>query len=199
MTRELHRIVVLGLLGLCLGWISFPQVARSQGSEQSAKEEKPEPRHELLFKTINFVILVGGLTYVLRKPLGEFFGSRSASIKQSLDEGRKALEASQAQLRAVEAKLRGLEEEISAFKASAEREMEAERRHMQQTIAEEAARILESARAQTETAVRGAKLELKSFAAQKAVSLAAEMIRARLFLDGFRNGFPRRPHCRRRL
>jgi hypothetical protein len=33
--------------------------------------------------------------------------------------------------------------------------------------AEEAARILESARAQTDTAVRGAKLELKSYAAQK--------------------------------
>jgi F0F1-type ATP synthase membrane subunit b/b' len=58
--------------------------------------------------------------------------------------------------------------------------MEAERVRMQQASAEEAARILESARAQTETAVRAAKLELKSYAAKKAVALAGELIRTRL-------------------
>jgi F-type H+-transporting ATPase subunit b len=134
----------------------------------------------MLYKVINFVILVGGLGYVLRKPMAEFFSSRSSSIRKSLDEGKKALEASQAQLKAVEEKLRGLEAEIAGFKASAVREMEAERQRMQQTIAEEAARILESARAQTDTAVRGAKLELKNFAAQRAVARAEELIRTRL-------------------
>jgi F0F1-type ATP synthase membrane subunit b/b' len=58
--------------------------------------------------------------------------------------------------------------------------MEAERQRLQQTMAEEAARILESARAQTDTAVRGAKLDLKNYAAQKAVTLAEELIRTRL-------------------
>ena len=130
--------------------------------------KRSEPPHELLYKIINFAILVGGLGYILRKPVAEFFSSRSASIQKSLDEGRKALEASQAQLQVVEEKLRGLEAEIAAFKASAAREMEAERQRLQQASAEEAARILESARAQTDTAVRGAKLELKNYAAQKA-------------------------------
>lgn len=152
----------------------------SQGSAPATKEENSETPHELLYKTINFLILVGGLAYVLRKPLAEFFRSRSTSIRKSLDEGRKALEASQAQLRAVEEKLRGLEAEIAAFKVSAEREMEAERQRLQQAGAEEAARILESARAQTDTALRGAKLELNNYAAQKAVTLAEEMIRTRL-------------------
>jgi F-type H+-transporting ATPase subunit b len=155
-------------------------VAWSQGSEPAAKEKDAEPPHELLYKTINFIILVGGLAYVLRKPLEDFFSSRSASIQKSLDEGRKALEASQAQLQVVEDKLRGLEAEIAAFKDSAMREMEADRQRWQQTIAEEAARIVESARAQTDTAVRAAKLELKNFAAQKAVARAEELIRARL-------------------
>ena len=57
---------------------------------------------------------------------------------------------------------------------------------MQQTIAEEAARILDSARAQTDTAVRGAKLELKNFAAEKAVDQAEELIRTRLDESGRR-------------
>ena len=49
----------------------------------------------------------------------------------------------------MEEKLKGLEAEIAAFKASAAREMEADRQRMQQAGAEEAARILEAARAQT--------------------------------------------------
>jgi F-type H+-transporting ATPase subunit b len=184
--RTLRHAALLGFLGICLAGFVFPQMAWSQGSEPAAKEKNSEPPHELIYKTINFVILVGGLGYVLRKPLAEFFSSRSSSIQKSLDEGRKALAASQAELQAVEEKLRGLEAEIAAFKASAVREMEADRQRLQQTIAEEAARIVESARAQTDTAVRGAKLELKNFAARKAVAQAEELIRARLDDSGRR-------------
>jgi len=155
-------------------------MAWAQGPERTAKGEKSEPHHELLYKIVNFVILVGGLGYVLRKPLAEFFSSRSASIQKALEEGRKALEASQGQLRQVEEKLRGLEAEIAAFKASSAREMEAERQRLQQASAEEAARLLESARAQVETALRGAKQDLKNYAAQQSVARAEELIRTRL-------------------
>ena len=180
MIRTLRQAALFGLLGFCLAGLVSPRVGLAQGSEPAAKEENSEPPHKLLYKTINFIILVGGLAYLLRKPMAEFFSSRSSSIQKSLDEGRKALEASQAQLQAVEEKLRGLEAEIAAFKESAAREMEAERQRLQQTIAEEAARILESARAQMDTALRGAKLELKNYAARKAVTLAEELIRTRL-------------------
>jgi F-type H+-transporting ATPase subunit b len=126
------------------------------------------------------VLLAGGLGYVLRKPLADFFSARSASIKRSLEEGRKALEASQAHLQAVEEKLRHLEEEIAAFKASAAWEMEVERQRLRQAVADEAEKILESARAQMETATRAAKIELRIYVAQQAVELGEELIRQRL-------------------
>lgn len=179
MTPKLRQAAFYALLGICLAGFAAPRVTWAQGSEK-AKEENSEPPHELLYKTINFIILVGGLGYILRKPTAEFFSSRSASIQKSLDEGRKALEASQAQLKIVEEKLKGLEAEIAAFKTSALKEMEVERQRMQQAGAEEAARILESARNQTSVAVRAAKLELKRYAAQKSVTLAEELIRTRL-------------------
>jgi F-type H+-transporting ATPase subunit b len=178
--RTFRQAALFALLGICLAGFAAPRVAWSQGPAGAAKEENAESPHELLFKTINFVILVGGLGYVLRKPLAEYFTSRSASIQKSLDEGRKALETSQAQLKAVEEKLRGLEAEIAAFKASAVLEMQAERQRIQQGSVEEGARILESARAQTNVAVRAAKLDLKRYAAQKSVTLAEDLIRARL-------------------
>jgi len=184
--RVLRHAAWFGLLGICLAGFASPRVALSQGSEPAAKEKNSEPPHELLYKVINFVILVGGLGYVLRKPMADFFSSRSASIHKALAEGRRALETSQAQLRAVEEKLRGLEAEIAAFKDSAGREMEAERQRIKQSSAEEAARILESARAQMDTALRGAKLDLKTYAAQQSVTLAEELIRTRLDDSGRR-------------
>jgi F-type H+-transporting ATPase subunit b len=176
--RLLRRAALFSLLGVCLAGCALPCVAQAPGA--AAKEENSEPPHALLYKTINFVILVGALGYLLRKPLSDYFRSRSAKIKQGLEEGRKALEASQARLREIEARLARLESEIAAFKDAALREMDAERQRMHQASAEEAARILESARAQTETAIRSARLELKRYAAGQAVGLAEQMIGSRL-------------------
>lgn len=180
MIPKFRQAIWFALLGICLAGFASPRLGWSQGPEPAAKEENSQSSHELLYKIINFIILVGGLAYVLRKPMAEFFTSRTASIQRALDEGRKAWEASQAQLRAVEEKLRGLEAEIAAFKASALREMEAERQRLQQASAEEAARILEAARAQMEIALRGAQQELRNYAAQQSVARAEELIRTRL-------------------
>jgi F-type H+-transporting ATPase subunit b len=179
LTRTLRHAVLLCLLGICVAGVTTPRLVWAQGGDQGAKEQKDENR-ELIYKTINFAILVVALGYILRKPAAEFFSSRSGAITKGLDEGRKALEASQARLQEVEAKLSQLEAEIAAFKDSSIREMEAERARLKQAGAEEATRILDSARAQTESAVRAARLELKSYAATKSVALAEELIRARL-------------------
>ena len=143
-------------------------------------EEGGSETKELIFKTINFIILAGGLGYLLRKPLTEFFIQRSGEIRQKLEEGRKALEASQARMTAIEEKLRNLEAEIAAFKASATREAEAERQKLRTAAAEEAEKILESARARMETSTRAAKLELRYFVAEEALKQAEQMIQGRL-------------------
>ena len=180
MIRTFRQAALFALLGICLAGFAAPRMGWSQASAGAAKEEESESPHELLFKTINFVILVGGLGYVLRKPLAEYFTSRSASIHKSLDEGRKALEASEAQLHAVEEKLRHVEEEIAAYQASAAREMEAEGQRLRQAAEADVARMLEATRAQMDALVRGAKLELKNHTAREALSRAEEQIRARL-------------------
>jgi F-type H+-transporting ATPase subunit b len=172
---------LLGLAGSPVSGRTFT-LERSLASARAPEGEaegKKEGR-ELLYKFINLSLLVGALAYVLRKPVADFFAQRSASIRKGLEEGRKALEASQVQLKVVEEKLQHLEEEIAAFKASAAQEMEAERRRWKLAAAEEGEKIFQSARAQTEAAVRAARLELKSYAAEQAVDLAEAIIRRRL-------------------
>jgi F-type H+-transporting ATPase subunit b len=136
--------------------------------------------HESLYHWINFILLAAALVYLGRKPLGAFFGQRSESVRKALDEGRKALEASQAQLKAVEEKLRHLEQDIASFKASAVREMEAEHERLRQAAAAEAEKIRDFTRVQMDAALRAAKLELKNYAVQQAIEQAEAMIRQRL-------------------
>lgn len=156
-----------------LAWAAEP------GQEESDKEAAAE-KHELIYKIINFTLLVVALGYVLRKPMAQFFAGRSESIRKALDEGRAALQESQAKLDAVEKKLKHLEEEIAAFQAAAEKEMQTERQRLTEETAREAEKILETARVRIETATRGAKLQLQAFTAQQALELAEQMIRERL-------------------
>jgi len=181
LTRWLLAACLLGLAG-SLGFSRTFAQDHSLASARAAEGEEAgkSAGRELIYKFINLALLVGTLVFLLRKPLAGFFAERSASIRKSLEEGRKALEASQALLKTVEEKLRHLEDEIAAFRASAGREMEAERQRLKLAAAEEAERILQSARAQTEVALRAAKLELKSYTAEQAVALAEEIIRRRL-------------------
>ncbi len=172
-----------------------PLLGSSSTSTNAVSEEGAsgsEHTKELIYKIINFVILVGGLSYILRKPLAAFFAERTATIRKELEEGRKALEASHARLKSVEEKMDGLEQHIAILKETAEKEEEAERVRLKEAARRESERIAEAARNEIESATRVAKVELKSFAAQQAIRLAEEILRNRmdkkqlaLLVDGF--------------
>ena len=186
MSHPARVIIPIGVLAIFLAGLLGPGSFRLPGAgvawakaSEGAEEGVPR-KHEELYKVINFVLLVGGLAYLLRKPVAEFLVQRSASIRKSLEEGRQALAASEVQLKAVEEKLGRLQDEIAAFRASAAREMEEERRHLQEMAAAEAEKMLRAGRAEMETATRAALLELRLYAAEQAVEMAEQMIRERL-------------------
>jgi F-type H+-transporting ATPase subunit b len=158
------------------------------GSPQDEKgaETNEESPHALLYKFINFLILVGALGYLLRKPLADFFRQRAQTITESIQQGRHALAAAQSRLSATETKLANLESEIRAFKESAAREMETEFQRLRQAAREESERTLAFARLQMEMAARAAALELKRYTALEAVNLAEGIIRQRLEDQGQR-------------
>lgn len=185
MNPSLRRAVLAVFFGafLLVGAASLGVAQQKRGnSAAETQSESSEQQHELYIKIINFVILVGGLAYVLVKvfPVGEILSRRSAEIRQGLEEGKKALAASQAQLAAVEDKLSHLEEEIAAFKAAAEREMESERQRLKREAAVDAEKVLETARVRLDAATRAARQELRISTARQALQHAEQMIRARL-------------------
>lgn len=144
--------------------------------EGSGESHGPSP----IYRWINFAILVGGLTYILRKPLAQFFAERTDSIQKSLDEGRKALAAAEEKLSAVERRLQHFEEEVADFRAGALKEMEDEHARMRQATAHEAEKLMESVRVQMDVATKQARLALRLFAAGQAVAMAEKLVAGRM-------------------
>ena len=130
---------------------------------------------ELIFKWLNFITVFGGLGYLLRKPLGEFFAGQRAAIRSGIEEARKAREESRKRLAEVEGRLARLEQEVAGLRADA-----AEKQRIQEAARREAERVLATARAEMESVTRAARLELRAYAARLAVSLAEQEIRQRL-------------------
>jgi F-type H+-transporting ATPase subunit b len=181
-----RRRLLIFFFGACLlifagaGLASSSNLVSAPPQEGETAAEGEGHGYEAIYRWINFALLAGGLFYILRKPAAAFFSERSASIRKGLEEGKEALEASQAQLKAVEEKLQRLDAEIAEFKLAAAREMGAERERMRQATAQEAEKILQAARSQMDTATRAAELDLRLYAARLAVELAEELIRQRL-------------------
>jgi F-type H+-transporting ATPase subunit b len=176
----LFLFILLCLTGLSSSNGHLTAVSLCESAAWSAGPEQAEQGHESLYHWINFILLVGALVYLGRKPLGAFFAQRSESVRKALEEGRKALEASQAQLKAVEERLRHLEQDIAALKTTAAREMEAERERLRQVAAAEAAKIRDFTRLQMDVALRAAKLDLRKYAVEQAIQEAEAMIRQKL-------------------
>ena len=167
---------LLGLNGvLSVGALAYsPEEAAEEKGGGEAHEPSP------IYRWINFAILVGGLGYVLRKPLSQFFAERTGSIRKSLEEGRKALSAAEEQLNAVEQKLQHFEEAMAAFRAAALKEMEEEHERLRQATTREAEKMTESVRVQMDVASKQARLELRLYAAEQAVELAGKMVVRRM-------------------
>lgn len=130
------------------------------------------------WKTINFVILIGGLVYLLRGKVAPFFAEKNKSIAQGMAVAAEKEEAAQIRLRAVEAKLADLDKEIVALKESASIEMERDRERIQSETATAIARLQERAEAEIESTGAQASARLRHEASVLALDLAERQAKA---------------------
>src|SRR5689334_287657 len=86
-----------------------------------------EVKHEesalaVIARWANFVVLFGGLAYLLRKPAGEFFQGRKNEITSGLKRAEDAHASAQARMTEIEERLARLGSEIAALRTEAEKE-----------------------------------------------------------------------------
>jgi F-type H+-transporting ATPase subunit b len=132
------------------------------------------------WKWANFVVLAGGLGYLIGKHAGPFFAARSRQIRQDMAEAGDQRQEANARVADVERRLAGLESEIASLRAESQREAQAETSRMAQQTTLEMAKIQAQSEQEIASAAKAARTELKRYAAQLAVGLAEGKIRGRM-------------------
>jgi F-type H+-transporting ATPase subunit b len=159
---------------------SLAEKADEAGNKAHAEEESGSMD---IWKWANFLILAGGLGYLIGKNAGPFFAARSASIREDME--KSLAQRKDAEMRAadVERRLANMEADIAALRAEGERDARAEAGRMERHTAEEIAKIQAHSEQEIASAGKAARMELKQYAAQLAVDLAEQKVRARMTPD----------------
>ena len=189
--KRILLMIVLGLSLATLGWAQEHQPAKApEGKEQAGKEhaagqedhEKAEEQvqKDLIYKSINFVILFGLIIYFLAKPARDFFTSRTAAIQKGMADAKVAREEAGKRVAEIEQKLASLGADIAALRAEAAREDGVQAGIMRKATETEGAKILAAAEVEIDTMARSARLDLKAYAAKLAVDLAEKRIQGRM-------------------
>ncbi len=151
----------------------------AESAEKKEAAEKQESK-DLIYKSVNFVLLFGLLGYFLGKPATQFFQSRTEAIQKGMADAKIAREAADKRLDEIELKLSHLSADIGAMQAEAAKEDAAQAERMRRQTEEEGAKIHSGAESEIDTMTRAARLELKAYAAKLAVDLAEERLKSEL-------------------
>lgn len=136
-----------------------------------------------LWKFFNLAIFVGGMLYILKRPLTDAFRSRRETIRRELLEAQRERDEAQAKLAELRARLSGLDAEVASIQEQARMQAEAERQRIVRETESEMARLREQAQREIETAGKIARQELRRFAAQQSVAFAESLVRSQIRVE----------------
>ena len=143
------------------------------------EREKPPPTESgmgLVFRWLNFAIVLGVTVFVAVKWGGPYFRAKAEETAGKIAEGARAREAAERQKEEIRRKLAGLEDEVKRLRAEAKRDAEAEGKRVRELARAEAEKIERAAQLEIEAAGRAAHLELKALAARLAVERAEVLL-----------------------
>jgi len=154
-------------------------------AQEPEKKETHAAAHEEeggldLWKWANFLLLAGGLYYLINKNAGPFFATRSAAIRKDLEESLRQRQQAEATAADVDRRLAALESDIAALRAESQRELAVGEERMTRQSAEYIAKIQAQAEQEIASAGKYARADLKRYAAELAVQVAEQKIRARM-------------------
>ena len=135
---------------------------------------------QVLLHLFNFVILGGGLYFLLYKPVREFMEKRAKTIRDQMDEAKKVREEAEAVMADYQQKITQVNEEIRKKQSEAEQRIAAERKEMEEEAKKAAADYLKRARQDAEkersVMMEEAHKEIRSIAAEAAEKLVRESV-----------------------
>lgn len=135
---------------------------------------------DFIGKVINFIVLFGGLTFVLYKPLRKFLGERGDAIKDSIHKARDMKTQANTELAEVSKRLVTIKDEVVKIRSVAEKEGQEEKKQIISAARKEVERLKNLTSEEISFLTKTAVQELTEYTARLAVSQATERIKERL-------------------
>ncbi len=135
------------------------------------------------WKFLNLLIFIGGMLFVLRRPLSEALQHRRETIRQELEKSRQDMAEAKAALDEIETRLSRLDSEVQKIQGEAAAEAEAERKRIAEHTELEIGKLRTQAQREVESAGKVAAQELRRFVAEESVKLAEQLLRRDLRPD----------------
>jgi F-type H+-transporting ATPase subunit b len=157
------------------------EAGHSQGEGHGeAHESSPWP---LIGKIVNFAILAGAVFYLARKPFSQYLADRGTQVRDDLVRATEMKEEAARQISDIDAKLKQLPAELDALRARGRDEVAAEEKRIDEAAAAERTKLLEQTRREIDLQLRAARRNLVTHAADLAVQVARDRIRAQITTD----------------
>ena len=131
----------------------------------------------LLSDWLNFAVIAALIIWAGRKFLPGMFSARTAAIQKAMQEAQKASDEARRRLAEIESRLMKLDVEIGMMRDAAEKDAAAEEARIQAAAEEDARKMVEAARQEIASAIKTARRDLTTYAADLAVGLAQKQIR----------------------
>ena len=161
--------------GLVLAFMLVSSLAAATGGHDGGAWQ-PEFIKDFLLSLVNFVLLVGILALLLRKPLKRYLVSRRSSIESQMAESARLRDEAREMLESTRARMESLEREVEEILRSTIQEAEAERERILAESRKVAARIEEDARAAMAHELKSASTDMEREILEKAVAMAREIL-----------------------
>jgi F-type H+-transporting ATPase subunit b len=149
----------------------------------AAEGAEPNPADSsagLIFRWLNFALVFGGITYLIKKHGRAFFGANAKAIASSITEAQAAKSAADRELSEVNAKISRLDQEVAELREAARRDAAAEAERLRVSGLAEAEKIKQAAQAELAASERAAQQQLREVAASMAVERAGALVNSKM-------------------
>jgi F-type H+-transporting ATPase subunit b len=165
--RKLTFVVLLVLLPLFLG---FSEAEEAHGS----------PLTDILGKTVNFIILFGGLGFLLAKPVRRFLEEAGLAVEKTIQKTERARKEAEQKLEALKERMSRLESDALKIRDAGREAGQRDSERLLAQARQEVERVKSLAELEIKAHSQAVQSELKEYAAGLAVSLAETNIKRRM-------------------
>ena len=164
MTRKIKVLTAVISVMVLVLILTTPAFGFAEGEHESEGEHGAHHFDWWGFigKTVNALILFGGIILLLRKPLIKLLAQKSTDIKTDIELREKEVDRTTTELEKIHKQLEKIEEEVAGMKQTAKKSGNEEKKRIEELGAKEAQRILEVTEAEINTKVENSIRNLKA-------------------------------------